>query len=223
VKFHFITLFPELLQNYFSASILGKAVESGKIEIEFLNPRDFSTDKHNRVDLAQVGGGAGMLMRYQPIESAISSIPDVGRVIAFSPVGKPFTQNDAKRLANEKNLILLSGRYEGFDERIIENLSDEVFSIGDFVLTGGELPSLILCDAVSRNVDGVLGNGESLSGESFENELLESPNFTKPVDGVPSEYLKGNHAKIDSIRAEMSKRKTKFFRPDLYNKYLVRK
>ncbi|EJF06341.1 tRNA (guanine-N1)-methyltransferase [Thiovulum sp. ES] len=221
MKFNFITLFPELLQSYFSASILGKAVENGKIEIEFLNPRDFTTDRHNRVDLSQIGGGAGMLMMTEPIEKAIASIPNRGKVIALSPVGKPFKQNDAKRLAKEENITFLSGRYEGFDERVIENC-DEVFSVGDFILTGGELPSLILCDAISRNVSGVLGNGESLNGESFENELLESPNFTKPVSGVPSEYLNGNHAKIESLRFEMSKRKTQFFRPDLYNK-IIRK
>ncbi len=217
MKFNFITLFPELIQGYFSGSILQKAIENGKLEIAFLNPRDFTTDRHNRVDLPQIGGGAGMVMMAEPLLDTITSLKS-SHTIALSPAGKSFKQIDAIRLSKLENITLISGRYEGFDERVTESV-DEVFSIGDYILTGGELPALILCDAIARNIDGVLGSVESLQGESFENYLLEAPSFAKPTDGVPSEYLNGNHARIEALKMEMSKRKTQLFRPDLYKKY----
>ena len=223
MKINFVTIFPDLIAPYFKDSILKRAVENGNLEVNFINPRDFSKDRHNRVDLSLVGGGAGMLMMSQPIVDSLKSISSESHTIAVSPVGKKFNQKDAIRLSKKKEITLLSGRYEGFDERVIEHYVDEVFSIGDFILTGGELASLIICDAISRNIDGVLGNGDSLSGESFEDSLLEAPNFVKPIEfeksKVPSEYLKGNHKKIEKLRFELSKRKTQFFRPDLYKKY----
>jgi tRNA (guanine37-N1)-methyltransferase len=227
LKINFVSLFPELIAPYFENSILKRAVDNGFIEVRFVNPRDFTTDKHNRADLPLIGGGAGMLMMSQPIVDSLKSISSESHTIAVSPVGKKFNQRDAIRLSKIDEITLLSGRYEGFDERVIENHVDEVFSIGDFILTGGELASLTIADAVSRNVDGVLGNSSSLQGESFENFLLEAPNFAKPVEfeggGVPSEYLNGNHKKIESLRLELAERKTQFFRPDLYREYLVYK
>jgi tRNA (guanine37-N1)-methyltransferase len=136
------------------------------------------------------------------------------------PAGKPFVQADAKRLAGKEHIVFVNGRYEGIDERVVETFADELFSIGDYVLTGGELASTVMSDAISRNVAGVLGNEESLSEESFENMLLEAPSFTKPASfenrSIPSEFLKGNHAKIANLKNEMAKLKTKYFRPDLY-------
>jgi tRNA (guanine37-N1)-methyltransferase len=141
-------------------------------------------------------------------------------------VGKPFTQKDARRLAKMEHLVFVSGRYEGIDERVIERWADELFSIGDYVLTGGELPSLVMCDAVARLVPGVLGNAESLSAESFETPLLEAPMFTRPKSfhklSIPSEYLKGNHSKINALKKRLALAKTKYFRPDLYLKFTQR-
>jgi len=141
-------------------------------------------------------------------------------IIFLSPVAKTFTQNDAKRLADKKHIVFVSGRYEGIDERVIEAYADELFSIGDFILTGGELASMVICDAISRNVESVLGNSDSLSVESFEDALLEAPSFSKPVDyegnKVISEFLKGNHSKITDLKRGLALCKTKYFRPDLY-------
>lgn len=227
MKFNFITLFPNLIEPYFGDSILKRAVDNGFIEISFINPRDFSTDKHRRVDLPLIGGGAGMLMMSQPIVDSLKNISSESHTIAVSPVGKKFNQNDAIRLSKMGEITFLSGRYEGFDERVVEKYVDEVFSIGDFILTGGELASLTIADAISRNVEGVLGNGNSLTGESFENLLLESPNFSKPIKfeniGVPTDYLNGNHKLIERLKRVLSEKKTKFFRPDLYGRYLITK
>jgi len=224
MKFSFVTLFPELIEGYFKASILGRAKESGLIEVEFINPRDYSKNKHKKVDAPMVGGGAGMLMNPEPLFEAINSIkkdsPNT-HTIFLTPVAKPFKQNDAKRLSKKEHIILVAGRYEGFDERVVELLADEVFSVGDFILSGGELPALIVCDAVSRFVPNVLGNSDSLKEESFEESLLEAPSFTKPdiFEGksVISDYLKGNHGKISALKKLMALSKTKYFRPDLYN------
>jgi tRNA (guanine37-N1)-methyltransferase len=225
MKFSFITLFPNLIKGYFSESILKRAIEDEKISIDFYNPRDFTTDKHNRVDAPMIGGGAGMLMTVQPLMDTISRLktdsPEV-HVVFLSPVAKTFTQNDAKRLAKKEHIVFISGRYEGIDERVIETYADELFSIGDYVLTGGELASMVLCDAISRNVENVLGNSDSLCVESFENNFLEAPSFAKPksYDGneVVSEFLKGNHSKITDLKRGLALCKTKYFRPDLYKK-----
>jgi tRNA (guanine37-N1)-methyltransferase len=165
----------------------------------------------------------------QPLFDALSELKkqdeDV-HIVFLTPVAKQFNQNDAKRLATKSHVAFVSGRYEGIDERIIETFADEVFSIGDYILTGGELPSLVMCDAISRNIDGVLGNSDSLSVESFETSLLEAPTFSKPqrFEGmeVPSEFLKGNHSKIRSLKLALSECKTKFFRPNELLKYKVK-
>ncbi|MDD5405537.1 MAG: tRNA (guanosine(37)-N1)-methyltransferase TrmD [Sulfurovaceae bacterium] len=225
MRFSFVTLFPELISGYFSSSILGRAKEQDIIQIDFVNPRDFTNDKHRKVDAPMIGGGAGMLMTPQPLNDAIRSIRNNDKnahVVLLSPVAKKFCQNDAIRLARKPHLVFVSGRYEGIDERVIESEIDEIFSIGDFVLTGGELASLVVCDAVSRHLGGVLGNEESLSGESFESDLLEAPAFTKPdifeKNDIISEYLKGNHSKITALKRALSLYKTQYFRPDLYRR-----
>jgi len=223
MKFTFVTLFPDLIKGYFTESILKRAIEDEKISIDFANPRDFTTDKHNRVDAPIIGGGAGMLMTPQPLMDTLKDLraksPNI-HVIFLSPVAKRFTQNDAKRLAKKEHVVFVSGRYEGIDERVIEAQADELFSIGDFILTGGELASMVVCDAISRNVSEVLGNADSLSVESFEEALLEAPSFTKPIiyenNEVVSEFLKGNHSKITDLKRGLALCKTKYFRPDLY-------
>jgi len=225
MRFSFVTLFPNLIKGYFDESILKRAIEDKKIAIDFANPRDFTTDKHRRVDAPMIGGGAGMLMTPQPLMDTLKTIKEQSPkayIVFLSPVAKAFKQNDAKRLASKTHLVLVSGRYEGIDERVIETYGDELFSIGDFILTGGELPSMVLCDAIARNVDGVLGNSDSLVVESFEDAMLEAPSFSKPInyDGneVISEFLKGNHSKITDLKRGLALCKTKYFRPDLYKK-----
>ena len=223
MRFSFVTLFPSIIEGYFSDSILNRAIEKGLMEVDYINPRDYTTNKHGKVDEPMIGGGAGMLMTPQPLFDSINTIKNGSKslhVVVVTPVGKPFRQNDAKRLAKKEHIIFVSGRYEGIDERFIEEVADELFSIGDFILTGGELASMVMCDAVARNVEGVLGNSDSLSVESFEDSSLEAPSFTKPKVyneiGVPSELLKGNHAKISDLKNAMAKCKTKYFRPDLH-------
>ena len=223
MKLTYLTLFPNLIEGYFTDSILKRAIDSKFIELDYINPRDYTTNKHNKVDQPMIGGGAGMLMTPQPLFDAIDAIkknsPDA-YVIVATPVGKPFVQNDAKRLANKGHIVFVSGRYEGMDERFIEQRADELFSVGDFILTGGELASMVMSDAIARNVEGVLGNSDSLSVESFEASALEAPSFSKPKIyneiGVPSELLKGNHGKISDLKNVMAKCKTKYFRPDMH-------
>jgi tRNA (guanine37-N1)-methyltransferase len=225
MRFTFVTLFPQLIEGYFAGSIIGRAIEEEKIQIDYRNPRDYTTDKHNRVDAPMIGGGAGMLMTPQPLTDTLKEIKETSpeaHTVFLTPVAKRFTQNDAKRLAKKTHVVFVSGRYEGIDERVIEDHADEVFSIGDYILTGGELASMVLCDAVSRNVEGVLGNSDSLQIESFETPLLEAPSFTKPniydENEVVSEFLKGNHSKITDLKRGLALCKTKYFRPDLYKK-----
>jgi len=225
MRFTFVTLFPQLIEGYFAGSILGRACEEGRIRIDYRNPRDYTKDKFNRVDAPMIGGGAGMLMTPQPLMDTLKTLKETSpdaHIVFMTPVAKRFTQNDAKRLARKTHLVLVSGRYEGIDERVIEAMADEVFSIGDYILTGGELASMVVCDAVSRNVEGVLGNSDSLQVESFEEPLLEAPSFTKPLNyedrEVVSEFLKGNHSKITDLKRGLALCKTKYFRPDLYKK-----
>ena len=225
MHFSFVTLFPQMIEGYFAHSILGRAIEAGHIQINAINPRDFSTNRHHKVDEPMIGGGAGMLMTPQPLDDALTHIKEgspEAHVIFLTPVGKPFRQNDAKRLAAHEHIVLVAGRYEGIDERIIEMHADEVFSVGDAILTGGELPAMMLCDAISRNVPSVLGNSDSLAVESFDEALLEAPSFTKPDlyagREIVSELLKGNHSKIADLKKRMALHKTQYFRPDLYQK-----
>ncbi len=225
MKFTFVTLFPNIIKCYFEDSILKRGIEKKVIDTQFVNPRDFTKNRYKKVDEPLIGGGAGMLMSPQPLDSALNSIKSVSKdayMIFLTPSGKRFNQQDAKRLSKKRHLVFISGRYEGIDERILETHANEQFSIGDYILTGGELASLVLCDAISRNVQGVLGNEDSLKDESFENELLEAPAFTKPdifkKNSIIKEFLKGNHGKIASLKYELSLLKTKYYRPDLYKK-----
>jgi tRNA (guanine37-N1)-methyltransferase len=226
MNFTFVTLFPNLIEFYFQDSILKKAILEKFISIDFYNPRDFSKDKHKKVDDTLCGGGAGQLMFPQPLFDTLDFIKAQNNdsyIIFPLASAKPFNQNDAIRLASKKNIVFVSGRYEGIDERVIEKYADEIFSIGDYILTGGELPSLIMSDAISRNVSGVLGNIDSLNDESYnelstnKKMLLEAPSFTKPINFqnllVPSELLKGNHDKIRGLKNKMSMCKTKYYRP----------
>lgn len=198
-KFTFLTLFEGLVKPYFEDSILKKALEKRLFEVDFINPRAFSADKHKKVDDYQISGGAGLLMSPQPLFDAILHIKSKEKFTHFvflSPAGKPFRQNDAKRLADEKpHICFVCGRYEGIDERVVETFADEIFSIGDFILTGGELAALALCDSIARNIKGVLGNEASLNDESFENSRLEAPAFTKPFEfecEIPKNFAKNS-------------------------------
>jgi tRNA (guanine37-N1)-methyltransferase len=226
MRFTYVTIFSNLIEGYFQDSILKRGIEAGKFSIEFLNPRDFSTSKHHKVDDTAAGGGAGMVMTPQPLFDTLKTLPENAHIIFVAPVGKQFTQNDAKRLASKQHVVFVSGRYEGIDERVVERFADEVFSIGDYVLTGGELPSLVMTDAIVRNIEGVLGNSESLEYESFESPLLEAPTFGKPPlyenMSVPSEYLKGNHSKIRALKSSLSECKTAYFRPEQLQKHKLR-
>ncbi len=222
LKFTFVTLFPNLVEPYFQDSILKRAIESSFISYEFYNPRDFTTNKHKKVDRQMVGGGAGMLMTPQPLFDCLDEVKEKNPEAYFIfplAAAKPFKQNDAKRLARKENIVFVSGRYEGIDERVIEKYANEVFSIGEFVLTGGELASLTMADAISRNIKGVLGNADSLVIESYESNLLEAPSFTKPEIfqnlSVVKEFSKGNHSKIHDLKNGLSLCKTKYFRPSL--------
>lgn len=222
MKFNFITLFENLIKPYFDDSILKRALDKNIFEVNFINPRNFSKDKHKKVDDYMIGGGAGLLIGIQPLSDAILNIKNKNpntHIIYLTPVGKKFTQKDAKRLSKKDNITFICGRYEGIDERVIEKYVNEVFCIGDFIMTGGELGSLCMCDAICRNINGVLGNANSLEVESFENSLLEAPSFTKPNIfknlSVPSEFLKGNHGKIAALKNQMARLKTNYFRPDL--------
>lgn len=319
MHFSFLTLFPQLIEGYFSDSILKNARENGLISIEMIQIRDFATNAYKSVDMPQIGGGAGQVISYEVLSRAISSlqkstsqdtrqnqaqIPQQDfaldstqdfaqdciqttnqasdkntskskntskntdtnicktarpHIIFLTPCAKPFTQNDAKRLAKKPHIAFVCGRYEGVDERAIEAFADEVFCIGDFILTGGELAALCLCDSIARNISGVLGNSESLQGESFENYLLEAPVFARHIKGenaknetldslltdfstadfglshqssaknnknfanflAPSVYSKGNHSKISTLKNDLAVCKTRYFRPNLFEKWKI--
>ena len=219
MKITFLTLFPDIMRCYFGDSILRRAIERELFSVEFVDFRDFSKDRYNKVDKPKVGGGAGMLLEPQPLADAIEAVrTSESWVIFLTPVAKRFVQNDAKRLARKKHIIFVCGRYEGFDERLIELYADEVLSLGDFILTGGELAAMAMTDAIVRNIPGVLGNEASLAEESFEGELLEAPAFTKPDEFrgrvIVKEFLKGNHSKISALKYDMAVARTKYYRPD---------
>ncbi|AFL69001.1 tRNA (guanosine(37)-N1)-methyltransferase TrmD [Sulfurospirillum barnesii] len=229
MRFSYVTLFEGLIASYFEDSILKRAIAKGLLEVSFVNPRMYTKNKHGKVDDYQASGGAGLVLFAQPLFDALRHIKKESPqayIIFPTPAGKLFTQNDAKRLSHKEHLVFVSGRYEGIDERVIETFADELFCIGDYVLTGGELPSLVMSDAISRNIKGVLGNEDSLAVESFESPLLEAPCFSKPPiyenKSVPSEFLKGNHAKITGLKNQMSESKTKYFRPDLFSRFCVK-
>jgi tRNA (guanine37-N1)-methyltransferase len=225
MKFTFVTLFPSLIEHYFSDSILAIAKQNGLIQTAFENPRTYTKNKHKKVDDYMVGGGAGLAMTCQPLDDLLQKYKDK-HIVFTTPAAKPFKQSDAVRLSKKEEVVFVCGRYEGIDERIIEIYADEVFSIGDFILTGGEIAATVMADAVARNVEGVLGNNESLDEESFNDGLLEAPCFAKPKEfknlTTPSEFSKGNHSKIAQIKSAMSIAKTKYFRPDLYRMFKTR-
>lgn len=230
MKFYILTLFPEMVLNGLNTSIIGRAVEAGYLSIEAVNIRDFSNNKHSKVDDYPYGGGAGMLMQAQPVYDAWKSIVDrIGhrpRCIYLTPQGPTFHQEMAKELAGEEELILLCGHYEGIDERVLEEIVTDYMSIGDYVLTGGELPAMVMVDAIARMVPGVLTNQESGSTESFEEDLLEYPQYSRPEEWmgkkVPEVLLSGHHKNIAQWRLEQSIVRTKERRPDLWEKYRLR-
>ena len=233
MNFHIMTLFPEMIMGSLSSSITGRASDKGYISFNAVNIRDFSKDKHHKVDDYTYGGGAGMLMQAQPIYDCYKSIEkdilDKGckspRVIYVTPQGAVFNQKMAQELASEENLVFLCGHYEGVDERVLEEIVTDYVSIGDYVLTGGELPAMVMIDAISRLVPGVLNNDESAMTESFNNYLLEYPQYSRPEEWmgkkVPPILLSGDHKKVDEWRLEQSVIRTKERRPDLYEKWLL--
>ncbi len=228
MKYYILTLFPEMIEDALNTSILGRAKNAGAISFEAVNIRDYTLSKHKKVDDYPYGGGAGMVMQAQPIYDAYQAICEKAghkvHCIYLTPQGQLFNQQSAKELALKEDICLLCGHYEGIDERVLEEIVDEYYSIGDYVLTGGELPSLVMIDAISRMVPGVLTNSESGEDESLENNLLEYPQYSRPETWngrqVPPILLSGDHAKVDAWRKEQSILRTQQRRPDLYQKYL---
>lgn len=237
-NFHILTLFPEMVLRGLRESIIGRAEAAGFISIKALNIRDHTLDRHKKVDDYPYGGGAGMLMQAQPVYDAYLETerqiaerkmregrPDKrrNRVIYVTPQGKVFHQEMAKEFAEEEDLIFLCGHYEGIDERVLETIVTDCVSIGDYVLTGGELPAMVMVDAIARMVPGVLTNGISGETETFSDHLLEYPQYTRPEiwngKAVPPILLSGDHAKVDVWRLEMAKERTRVRRPDLYAAY----
>ena len=223
MKFYILTLFPEMVMQGLSTSMIGRAVDAGILHIEAINIRDYSINKHDKVDDYPYGGGAGMLMQAQPVYDAWKSVVErIGkkpRCVYVTPQGSTFTQQAAKEFAREEELILLCGHYEGIDERVLEEIVTDYISIGDYVLTGGELAAMVMVDAVSRMVPGVLGNQDSGSAESFEGDLLEYPQYSRPEEWrgkkVPEVLLSGHHKNIEIWRRQQSLVRTKERRPDL--------
>lgn len=225
MKFHVLTLFPEMVIQGLNTSIIGRAVEKNLISIDAVNIRDYTTDKHGKVDDYTYGGGAGMLMQAQPVFDAWKAVcgDKKLRTIYVTPQGQTFHQKLAMDLAKEEELVFLCGHYEGIDERVLEEVVTDYVSIGDYVLTGGELPAMVMIDAISRLVPGVLNNDASAETESFHNYLLEYPQYSRPAlwhdKEVPQILLSGDHAKIDEWRLEQSLARTRERRPDLYEKW----
>ena len=229
MKINVMTLFPEIFNSYIGESMMKKAVDNNILAVNIYNIRDFSENKHKKVDDYPFGGGAGMVMTPQPILSTYKHIIEENklekpRVIYLSPKGKTFTQDMAKSLSKEDNLIFLCGHYEGIDQRVIDMIVTDELSIGDYVLTGGELPALVMIDSISRLIPGVLNKSESYEDETFEGDLLEYPQYTRPREyeghKVPDVILSGNHQKIDQWRKEESEKLTKERRPDLWTSYI---
>ncbi len=228
--FDIMTLFPELVEYVLAESVIGRAQKSGAIDVECHNIRDYSEDKHRRVDDTPYGGGKGMLMMAPPIYGCYEDIvkkreayAESRRVVYMSPAGKVLTQSKAEELAKYEHIVILCGHYEGVDARIIDEIVDEEISIGDYVLTGGEIPACILVDSVARLVDGVLSAPECHTEESISGGLLEYPQYTRPYEfhgvKVPDVLISGHHENIDKWRHERALEKTKERRPDLYEKY----
>lgn len=217
-----LTLFPEMFAGPLSASLLGKAIEKGLLDVRVTNIRDFATDRHRTVDDEPFGGGAGMVMRCEPIFAAVESLREVNsleRVILMSPRGRPLTQAVVRELAGTPDMVLLCARYEGVDERVSQALATDEISVGDFVLSGGELPAMTIIEAVSRMVPGVIGDWESVETDSFYNGLLGPPQYTRPAEfrgmAAPPTLLSGNHQAIKRWKRKEALRVTRQRRPDL--------
>ena len=227
MNFHVLTLFPQMIIDGLNTSITGRAIEKGTLSVNAIDIRDFSTNKHLKVDDYPYGGGAGMVMQAAPVCAAynyvLQKLQHKPRVIYMTPQGYTFNQSMAREFSKEEDLVILCGHYEGIDERALELIVTDYVSIGDYVLTGGELASMVVVDAISRLVPGVLNNEESAEFESFHNDLLEYPQYTRPEvfegKNVPEVLLSGHHGKVDAWRLEKSVERTKEYRPDLYEKY----
>lgn len=231
MNYYVMTLFPEMIESGMNTSITGRAIESGQISLCAVNIRDYTLDRHKKVDDYPYGGGAGMVMQAEPVFRTYEAIQEkIGkekkaRVVYLTPQGKVFNQNMAQEFAREENLIFLCGHYEGIDERVLEEIVTDEVSIGDYVLTGGELPAMVIMDTVSRLVKGVLGNEDSAVTESFSDYLLEYPQYTRPEQilgkKVPDILLSGHHANIEKWRHEKSVERTRERRPDLFEKHIA--
>lgn len=225
MRFDVLTLFPEIIESYCNVSIMKRAKEGDVYSLNTINPRDFTLDKHNKVDDTPYGGGAGMVLMPQPYIDAYDSVEKLENsiTIMLSPQGEPLNEKLVLDLAKYNQIIMLCGHYEGFDERIREIIKPKEISLGDFVLTGGELPALCLLDSVSRKLNGTLGKIQSAEDDSFSNGLLEYPQYTKPRDfrgyKVPEVLLNGNHKEINEFRKTQQIERTKLRRPDLYEKW----
>lgn len=226
MHFHVITLFPEMVEQMCEFGVLGRAIKRGIVELTCWNPRDFTLDKHRTVDDRPYGGGPGMLMKVQPLADAINAARqqagDDAKVIYLSPQGQLLNQQAVKKMARraeQRNLILIAGRYEGIDERFLEQYVDEEWSVGDYVLSGGEMPALIMIDAIARMLPGVLGDAESAQQDSFMEGLLDHPHYTRPeqIEGqaVPEVLLSGDHKMIDRWRQKQALKRTWLRRPEL--------
>lgn len=226
MNFHVLTLFPEMIRNGMNTSITGRAINAGILSVEAINIRDYAFNKHQKVDDYPYGGGAGMLMQAEPVYLSYEAIKEkIGyrpRVVYLTPQGKVFHQEMAKELAKERDLVFLCGHYEGIDERVLDEIVTDYVSIGDYVLTGGELPAMVMMDSISRMVPGVLSNQESGETESFAGNLLEYPQYSRPEEWhgqkVPPVLLSGHHANIEAWRREQSVMRTAKRRPDLLKK-----
>ena len=220
MRIDILTLFPEMFDGVLSASMLGRAQTNGLLDIRVHNIRDYTDNKHRKADDYPFGGGAGLVMMAQPIYDCMDAVLEGGKArrILMTPRGRTLNQKIAKELSGEERLVLLCGHYEGVDERVMEIIDDEI-SVGDYVLTGGELPAMIVVDCVSRLIPGVLGSDESAADESFSEDLLEYPQYTRPASfrgmDVPEILLNGHHAKIQAWRKEQARLKTALNRPDL--------
>ncbi|MBQ2981504.1 MAG: tRNA (guanosine(37)-N1)-methyltransferase TrmD [Lachnospiraceae bacterium] len=226
MNFYIMTLFPDMVKDGLNTSIIGKAVEKKLLSINAVDIRDYTLDKHRHVDDYPYGGGAGMVMQAQPVYDCYKDIEKdlekKPRVLFMTPTGKTFNQDMAKELSKEENLVFLCGHYEGIDKRVLDKIVTDEVSIGDFVLTGGELPAMMMIDAISRLIPGVLNNDISAETESFTDNLLEYPQYTRPEiwegEAVPAVLLSGHHANIEKWRREKSLLLTKERRPDLFEK-----
>ena len=232
MRFHILTLFKDMVKDGLNTSILGRAIEKNLIEINVVDIRDYTLDKHKKVDDYPYGGGAGMLMQAQPVYDAYQAVytqisektEKKPRVVYVTPRGNTFSQKMAQELSREEDLVILCGHYEGIDERVLEEIVTDYVSIGDYVLTGGELPAMVMVDCISRLVPGVLNNAASSVDESFSDGLLEYPQYSRPEvwhdKKVPEVLLSGHHAKIEAWRHEQALEMTKKFRPDMYAEYV---